>query len=65
MRLLERQREKYSTAHQYEHAAEKYKEIASIRGKKRQLQSEVTQLQRRNTIIASHQSAKMEKVTKT
>ena len=46
MRLLERSRAKYATADQYEHAAEKCKEIASIRGKKRQLQSEITQLQK-------------------
>lgn len=46
IQLLERAREKYTSTQQYEHAAEKCKEIASIRDKKRKLQSEVTQLQK-------------------
>ena len=46
LRLLEKSREKYSTTNQYERAAEKCKEITSIREKKRWLQSEVAQLQK-------------------
>ena len=46
MRFLGRSREKYSATQQYEHAAEKCKEIASIRVRKRKLQSETTQLQK-------------------
>lgn len=45
MRYLERSREKLCSM-QYEHAAEKSKEMISLRGKRRKLQSEMTQLQK-------------------
>ena len=58
MRQLERSREKYSTVQLYEHAAEKCKEIASIRGKKRQLQSEMAQLQKREAKSVKYHHSK-------
>lgn len=58
MRFLERSREKYSATQQYEHAAEKCREIASIRERKRKLQSETTQLQKLDAKSKKYQKKK-------
>lgn len=58
MRFLERSREKYSATQQYEHAAEKCKEIASIRERKRKLQAETTQLQKLDVKSKKYQKKK-------
>ena len=46
LRYLERAREKFATVKQYEHAAEKSKEIMSLRAEKRKFQAEMAQLQK-------------------
>jgi len=58
MRFLERSREKYSATQQYEHAAEKCKEIASIRERKRKLLAETTQLQKLDVKSKKYQKKK-------
>lgn len=58
MRFLERSREKYSATQQYKHAVEKYKEIASIRERKRKLQLETTQLQKLDVKSKKYQKKK-------
>lgn len=46
LRYLEKAREKFATVKQYEHAAEKSKEIMSLRADKREFQAEMAQLQK-------------------
>lgn len=58
MRFLERSREKYSATQQYQHAVEKYKEIALIRERKRKLQLETTQLQKLDVKSKKYQKKK-------
>ena len=64
MRFLERSRQKYSATQQYEHAAEKYKEIASIRERKRKLQLQTTQLQKLDVKSKKYQKKKKKKACK-
>ena len=45
-KFIERSREKYANVQQYEHAAEKCKEIAKLRAEKRNLQSELDELKK-------------------
>ena len=46
LRYSEKAREKFATVKQYEHAAEKSKEIMSLRADKRKFQAEMAQLQK-------------------
>jgi hypothetical protein len=46
MKCIERSREKFISVQQYEHAAEKCKEVTTLRGEKRKLQFEMAQLQK-------------------
>ena len=59
MRCLERSRGKFVSVQQYEHAAEKCKEVATLREEKRKLQLEMAQLQKLEaTSMKYHSSTK-------
>ncbi len=61
MKCIERSREKFISVQQYEHAAEKCKEVTTLRGEKRKLQLEMAQLQKLEAKSTKYHSSVLNK----
>jgi hypothetical protein len=61
VKCIERSREKFISVQQYEHAAEKCKEVTTLRGEKRKLQLEMAQLQKLEAKTTKYHSSVLNK----